>query len=49
MDIYTGQDGVTYYIVENDEYGDVDDPRAYNAGYALIDCTEDDLEKFIPS
>ena len=41
VDVSVGRDGVTYYIVQNDEWGDVDDPDAYNAGYALFDCTEE--------
>ena len=43
VDARVGQDGVTYYIVQNDEWGDVDDPDACNLGYALFDCTAEQL------
>ena len=45
IDIYTGEDGTTYYLVENEEWGDVDDPDAWNIGYAQFDCTIDQLAK----
>ena len=43
VDIHAGSDGVTYYMVQNDEWGDVDDPDAWNIGYAFFDCTEEQL------
>ena len=39
------EDGKTYYLVENEEWGDVDDPDAWNIGYAHFDCTADQLAK----
>ena len=45
IDIYTGDDGTTYYLVENEEWGDVDDPDAWNIGYAQFNCTVDQLAK----
>ena len=43
IDIFAGDDGVTYYTVENEEWGDVDDPDAWNIGYAQFICTADQL------
>ena len=43
IDIFAGDDGVTYYTVENEEWGDVDDPDAWNIGYAQLICTADQL------
>ena len=43
VDISVGRDGVTYYMVESEEWGYVDDPDAWNAGYAFFDCTADQL------
>jgi len=43
VDVRVGQNGVTYYIVQNDEWGDVDDPDACNLGYAFFDCTAEQL------
>lgn len=43
IDVRVGSDGRTYYLVENDEWGDVDDPDAWNAGYAIFDCTAEQL------
>lgn len=36
-------DGVTYYTVENEAWGDVDDPDVWNIGYAQFICTADQL------
>ena len=36
--------GVVIYMVQNHEWGDVDDPDAWNSGYAFFDCTADQLE-----
>ena len=43
IDIFAGDDGVTYYTVENEAWGDVDDPNAWNIGYAQFTCTADQL------
>lgn len=43
IDIFIGDDGVTYYTVENEAWGDVDDPDAWNIGYAQFICTADQL------
>ena len=43
IDISIGDDGVTYYTVENEAWGDVDDPDAWNIGYAQFICTADQL------
>lgn len=43
VDVSTGKNGVTYYTVQNDEWGDVDDPDAWNIGYAMFDCTAEQL------
>lgn len=43
IDIFVGDDGVTYYTVENEAWGDVDDPNAWNIGYAQFICTADQL------
>ena len=43
VDIRKDDDGTTYYTVEGDEYGYVDDPDVYNAGYPLYTCTVDQL------
>lgn len=45
VDGYTGNDGKTYYIVESDVRGYVDDPDAYPGEWPLYDCTADQLEK----
>ena len=37
-------DGVIYYMVQNHEWGYVDDPDAWNIGYAFFICTADQLE-----
>ena len=43
IDIFIGGDGITYYTVENEAWGDVDDPDAWNIGYAQFICTADQL------
>ena len=43
IDIFIGDDGVTYYTVENEAWDDVDDPDAWNIGYAQFICTADHL------
>ena len=43
IDIFIGDDGITYYTVENEAWGDVDDPDAWNIGYAQFICTADQL------
>lgn len=43
IDIFIGDDGVTYYTVENEAWGDVDDPDAWNIGFAQFICTADQL------
>lgn len=43
IDIFIGDDGATYYTVENEAWGDVDDPDAWNIGYAQFTCTADQL------
>ena len=43
IDIFVGDEGVTYYTVENEAWGDVDDPDAWNIGYAQFICTADQL------
>ena len=43
IDIYVESDGVAYYTVENEQWGDVDDPDAWNIGYAQFICTEEQL------
>ena len=43
IDIFIGDDGVTYYTVENEAWGDADDPDAWNIGYAQFICTADQL------
>ena len=43
IDIFIGDDGITYYTVENEAWGDVDDPDAWNIGYAQFTCTVDQL------
>lgn len=43
IDIFVGDDSVTYYTVENEAWGDVDDPDAWNIGYAQFICTADQL------
>ena len=43
IDIFIGDEGVTYYTVENEAWGDVDDPDAWNIGYAQFICTADQL------
>ena len=43
IDIFAGDDGVTYYTVENEAWGDVDDPNAWNIGYAQFTCTADQV------
>lgn len=35
----------TYYIVESDTEGPVDDPRAYPSEYPLFDCLAEELIK----
>ena len=45
IDIFIGDDGITYYTVENEAWGDVDDPDAWNIGYAFFDCTAGQIEK----
>ena len=36
IDIFSGDEGVTYYTVENEAWGDVDDPDAWNIGYSIV-------------
>ena len=43
IDIFTGDDSVTYYTVENALWGDVDDPDAWNIVYAQCICTAEQL------
>ena len=43
IDIFVGDDGATYYTVENEAWGDVDDPDAWNIGFAQFACTADQL------
>ena len=43
IDIVVGNDSVTYYTVENEAWGDVNDPDAWNIGYAQFICTADQL------
>ena len=43
IDIFIGDDSVTYYTVENEAWGDMDDPDAWNIGYAQFICTADQL------
>ena len=43
IDIFIGDDGITYYTVENEAGGDVDDPDAWNIGYAQFPCTAEQL------
>ena len=43
IDIFVGSDGVTYYTIENEVWGDVDDPDAWNIGYAEFTCTVEQL------
>lgn len=43
IDIFVGDDSVTYYTVENEAWGDVDDPDVWNIGYAQFICTADQL------
>ena len=43
IDIFIGDEDVTYYTVENEAWGDVDDPDAWNIGYAEFICTADQL------
>ena len=43
IDIVVGNDSVTYYTVENEAWGDVNDPDAWTIGYAQFICTADQL------
>ncbi len=43
IDTFIGDDGITYYTVENEAWGGVDDPDAWNIGYAQFTCTTDQL------
>ena len=43
IDIFVGDDGATYYTVENEAWGDVDGPDAWNIGFAQFTCTADQL------
>lgn len=36
--------GRTYYIVESDTAGPIDDPRAYPFEYPLFDCLAEEIE-----
>ncbi len=45
VDVCNGIDGETYYIVESDVQGYVDDPDAYPGEWPLYDCTADQIEK----
>lgn len=45
VDIYESDDGSPHYTVKNDAWGEVDDPDAWNIGYAFFDCTADQIEK----
>ena len=42
VDVYES-DGVKYYTVQNDEWGYIDDPDAWNIGYAFFTCTVEQL------
>ena len=46
IDIYVGDDGQVFYTVENEEWGDVDDPDVWNIGYAQFDCTAEQLVRY---
>ena len=48
VDIYRDNEGMLHYTVMNDVWGDVDDPDAWNAGYAFFDCKAEQLEKSNP-
>ena len=43
VDITVGEDGTASYLVENEEWGNVNDPDAWNIGYAMFTCTVDQL------
>ena len=43
IDIFIGDDSITYYTVENEVCGDVNDPDAWNIGYAQFTCTAEQL------
>ena len=43
VDVFVGDDGITYYTVENEAWGDVDDPDAWNIGYAMFTSTAEQL------
>lgn len=45
VDICEGTNGKTYYTVESDLQGYVDDPDAYPGEWPLYDCTAEQLEK----
>lgn len=45
VDLYTGGDGQTVYIVESRERGYATDPDAYPGDFPLYDATEDRLIK----
>lgn len=43
IDIFVGDGNVTCYTVENEAWGDVDDPDAWNIGYAQFTCTAEQM------
>ena len=44
IDVFTGQNGITYYSVESDKEGFVDDPDVWNLRFPIYTCTADQLE-----
>lgn len=45
IDVFTGQNGITYYTVESDAEGPIEDPDAWNAPrFPQFFCTADQLE-----
>lgn len=45
IDTATGvHNGKTYYIVESDTEGPIDDPRAYPSEHPLFDCLAEEIE-----
>ncbi len=45
IDTYVGKDQKTYYVVESDQRGPVDDPDAFGDEWPQYDCTEDEITK----
>lgn len=41
--IFIGDENVIYYTVENEAWGDVDDPDTWNIGYAQFTCTAEQM------